>query len=395
MHFLLLLLLWPQNYSQRGFVETGAVLYPQKATNDSSAIVGEARIRYEGFYRLHSNFQFSGGVDLRTDTHRQTEREWRFDWKDRGRQRPMASLRRLSVQYHKGGFTLEAGKQFVRWGRTDILNPTDRFAPRDYLTVVDNEFLGIEAVRGTYQRGSNTIDVVWTPLLTPSRTPLLTQRWFVAPPGTPPDLSFERHFPKGSQTGVRWSRVGLVEFSAAYFSGFSHEPTYGLVPGKFALRRTHPEQRMVGGDVGVPLRWLSLKGEAAYNASPGNLNDETVLYVIQLERQSGEWFFIGGYGGEVLTQKGFQFASFNPDRGMTRTLLARAGYTLDVNRSVSFETAVRQNGDGAWVKSEYTQAFGQHWRFTTNVSLIRGDPSDFLGQYRRNSHGTVTLKYSF
>jgi hypothetical protein len=179
-HFLLLLLLWPQNYSQRGFVETGAVIYPEPASNDSAEVVGEARVRYEGFYRINSNFQFSGGVDLRTDTHRQTEREWRFDWKDRGRQRPMASLRRMSVQYHKGGFTLEAGKQFVRWGRTDILNPTDRFAPRDYLTVVDNEFLGIEGVRGTYQRGSNTIEVVWTPLLTPSRTPLLTQRWFVA-----------------------------------------------------------------------------------------------------------------------------------------------------------------------------------------------------------------------
>jgi hypothetical protein len=152
---------------------------------------------------------------------------------------------------------------------------------------------------------------------------------------------------------------------------------------------------MVGGDLAVPLRWLSLKGEVAYNASPGNLNDETVLYVIQLERQSGEWFFIGGYGGEVLTREGLQLAAFNPNRGMARTVLARAGYTIDVNRSLSFETAVRQNLDGAWVRSEYTQALGQHWRFTTSVSLIRGNPSDFLGQYRRNSHATVTLKYSF
>jgi hypothetical protein len=394
-YFLLLLFLLPQDYTQRGFVEFGSVIYPQKALNDSSTIVGEARVRYEGFFRPNSSFQFSGGIDLRTDTHHQTEREWRFDWKDRGRQRPLASLRRLSVQYHKGGLTLEAGKQFVRWGRTDILNPTDRFAPRDFLTVVDNEFLGIHAVRGTYQRGANTFDVVWSPFMTPSRTPLLSQRWFVAPPGTPADLTFERHFPKGSQSGVRWSYAGSVEVAAAYFSGFSHEPTYGLVPGKLALRRTHPEERMVGGDVAVPLRWLSLKGEVAYTVSPRNLNDETVLYVIQFERQSGEWFFVGGYGGQVVTEPGLQLADFNPHRGMTRTLLARAGYTIDVNRSVSFETAIRQNGDGAWLKSEYTQAFGQHWRLTGNISLIRGKPSDFLGQYRRNSHGTVTLKYSF
>jgi len=120
------------------------------------------------------------------DSHHQTEREFRFDWQDRSRKRPLLSLRRLSAQYHRGGLTLEAGKQFVRWGRTDIVNPTDRFAPRDFLTVVDNEFLGIEAVRGTYEQGSNTVDVIWSPRLTPSRTPLLSQRWFIPPAGAPP-----------------------------------------------------------------------------------------------------------------------------------------------------------------------------------------------------------------
>jgi hypothetical protein len=394
-HLLLLLLLWPQDYTQRGFVEAGAVLYPQEASNDAAKVVGEARIRYEGFYRFHDNWQLAGGVDLRTDSHHQTEREFRLDWRDRERLRPLASLRRLSLQFHKGGLTLEAGRQFIRWGRTDILNPTDRFAPRDYMTVVDNEFLGIEAVRATYGRGANTIEAVWTPRMTPSRTPLITQRWFVAPPGAPEEFAVERHFPKGAQAGVRWNHTGFVEFSAAYFSGFSHAPSYGLVPGKLAIRRTHAEQRMVGGDVAVPLLWLTLKGEVAYTASPGGMNDETVLYVVQFERQSGEWFFIGGYGGEVLTEKGFQLANFNPDRGMTRTILARAGYTIDVNRSVALESAVRQNGDGVWLKSEYTQAFGQHWRLTTSASLIRGKPGDFLGQYRLNSHGAISMKYSF
>jgi hypothetical protein len=50
-------------------------------------------------------------------------------------------VRRLSATAHKGPLTFEAGKQFIRWGKTDIVTPTDRFAPRDYLTVVDNDFL--------------------------------------------------------------------------------------------------------------------------------------------------------------------------------------------------------------------------------------------------------------
>ena len=40
--------------------------------------------------------------------------------------------------------TAEFGRQIIRWGKTDILTPTDRFAPRDYLSsVVDSDFLGV------------------------------------------------------------------------------------------------------------------------------------------------------------------------------------------------------------------------------------------------------------
>jgi hypothetical protein len=394
MSLLVVLLFFSQDYSQRGFVESQGTFFPQEAVNDKAHVIGEVHLRYEGFYKPHPDFQVAGAIDVRNDTHHQTERKLRFDWEDRGRQRPMLSLGRLSAQYHRGGLTIEAGKQFVRWGRTDIVNPTDRFAPRDFLTVVDSEFLGIAAMRGTYERGSDTLDVVWSPRFTPGRIPLFSQRWFVPPPGVPAFV-VERDIPEGSQAGLRWSHVGFVEFAAAFYSGFANLPSYEATPGSFIVRELYPKQRMVGGDVGVPLRLASIKGEAAYFQSPDHLSDNYVLYVVQLERQSGEWFFVGGYGGEAVTERGIQNADFDPVRGLTRTILARAGYTIDTNRSVAVETAVRENFDGFWLKSEYTQAFGQHWRVTTGFTLIRGKPTDFLGQYRRNSHGVVALKYSF
>jgi hypothetical protein len=394
MQFLLVLMLLTQDFSQRGFVESQATVYPDEAVNDTAHFVGEVRLRHESFYKPSSSFQLAAAVDLRTDTHHQTEREWRLDWNDRSRQRPMFSLQRLSAQYHRGTFTVEAGKQLVRWGRTDIVNPTDRFAPRDFLTVVDNEFLGIHAVRATYERGADTVDVIWAPLLTPSRIPLFSQRWFVPPAGAPA-FSVERSIPKGSQYGIRWSHIGFVEFAAAFYSGFDHLPTYEVTPGSFVVRETYAEQRMIGGDVGVPLALVSIKGEAAWFQSPDHRSDDYVLYVVQLERQAGEWFFVGGYGGEVVTERGTQSADFNPVRGLTRTVLARAGYTIDVNRNIAFETAIRENFDGFWSKTEYSQAFGQHWRLTLGLTLIRGEPSDFLGQYRQNSHGTITVRYSF
>ena len=394
MALLLVFMLLSQDYTQRGFVESRATVYAETAPNDSAHIVGEVQARYEGFYKPKSSFQIAGAFDLRTDTHRQTERDWRFDWKDRSRQRPMLSLRRLSAQYYRGGLTVEAGKQLVRWGRTDIVNPTDRFAPRDFMTVVDNEFLGIDAVRGTYERGPNTLEVIWAPRLTPSRIPLLTQRWFVPPAGAPA-FEIRRQVPEGSQTGVRWSYVGGVEFAAAYYSGFSNVPSYEPIPRQLAVHEFYPEQRMIGGDIGIPLPWVSIKAEAGYFTSPDSRADEHLLYVIQLERQAGEWFFVGGYGGDAITEKGPQNGDFNPDRGLTRTILGSAGYTIDANRSIAFETAIRDNGDGLWAKAEYTHGIGQHWRLTAGMTLIRGEVTDFLGQYRRNSHGLLAVKYSF
>jgi hypothetical protein len=394
MPFLAILLLLSQDFTQRGFVQSQTTVYPETAVNDSGRAIGEFQARYESFYKPWSNFQLAAALDVQTDTHHQTERDFRLDWKDRSRQRPLLSLRRLSAQYHRRNLTVEAGKQFVRWGRTDIVNPTDRFAPRDFLTVVDNEFLAIDAVRATYENGDDSVDVIWSPRLTPSRTPLLSQRWFIPPPVAAPFV-IDRVIPEGSQSGIRWSHTGFVEFAAAFYSGFNHLPSYELQPNTLAVRETYAKQRMFGGDIGVPLQLLAVKGEVAWFQSPDHRNDDYLLYVLQLERQAGEWFFVGGYGGQHVTKKGTQTRDFDPDRGMTRTILSRAGYTIDVNRSIAFESAVRENFDGFWSKIEYSQAFGQHWRLTTAFTAIRGKPSDFLGQYRRNSHGTVIARYSF
>ncbi len=78
-----------------------------------------------------------------------------------------------------------------------------------------------------------------------------------------------------------------------------------------------------------------------------------------------------------------------------RAVVAHAGYTIDVNRSVAFEGVVRQNGQGVYLKAEYSQAFGQHWRATAGFAMIRGEAGDFLGRYRLNSHGILRVRDSF
>lgn len=201
---------------------------------------------------------------------------------------------------------------------------------------------------------------------------------------------------------MRWNHVGAgVEWSASFFDGFNHLPNIAAFPAgaagganAVAVARSYPAIRMYGGDAALPTRWFTLKAEAAYFTSSTPATDEYVLYVIQLERQSGEWVVVAGYAGEAVTEAR-SLLDFAPDRGMARSLVGRASYTIDPARSVAFETAVRQSGDGMYAKAEYSQSRGQHWRATIAGVAISGHSGDFLGQYRRNSHVKASLRYSF
>jgi hypothetical protein len=258
----------------------------------------------------------------------------------------------------------------------------------------------VSGVRGVLQIGTHTLDLVWVPVFTPSRIPLLNQRWVPAP--VDPRLvalnEIGAVIPHGSQAGVRYGRIAdRVEYSVSVFDGFNHVPNIevsGLRPGGIDLLRRYPSMRSYGGDAAMPTPWFTVKAEAAYSTSDTPGTDDFALYVIQLERQSGEWVLVGGYAGEIVTARR-AVATFAPDRGLTRSIVGRASYTIDPARSVTFESAVRQNGDGVYANGEYSQARGQHWRATVTAVAIGGHSEDFLGQYRRNSHMGVALRYSF
>ena len=257
---------------------------------------------------------------------------------------------------HRGRWTAELGRQFIRWGKADILSPTDRFAPKDFIaTVVDSDFLGVAAARVTYDSGSNSIDLVWQPWFTPSRTPLLDQRWTVVPPEAAGVRIVDggAQYPGGSQYGARWNHVGKgYEASLCFFDGENNLPLFnatfnpvagvGVAAGAVTLQRYYPQLRLYGGDAAVPLKWVTIKGEAAYFNSPGVTGSGNyALYVIQLERQIKQWSLVGGYAGEAVERAPSNPLLFDPEQGFARSFVGRADWTIDARRSFSTEAVVR------------------------------------------------------
>jgi hypothetical protein len=389
-----------QTFEQRGFVEGQVWAFPQEALNDPTQVIGDALAREEVFVNAARWLELAAGFDFRANSHDQVEDSWDLNFDDRTVLRPRLAVRRLAATIRAGALTVDVGKQFIRWGRADIVNPTDRFAPEDFLNVIDTEFLPVLAVRPVVQMGSETIEFVWTPEMTPSRAPLLDQRWAVVDPALQGIAIVDAGaiFPDESQFGVRWRHAGRFDAGLSFFDGFNHLPTVQprllVDQGAVELTRTYPDLRTYGGEIAVPLAWFTLKGEAAYFESPSSTSEEYVLWVAEIERQVGEWVLAGGYIGEYVTTTRPDLA-FSPERGVAKSIIAHVSYTVDPRQTVSIEGAVRQDLAGVYVKGEYSRAMGQHWRLTFTGVGIGGDEDDFLGQYERNSHGSATLRVSF
>ncbi len=390
------------DFRQKGYFEAYLHGFPQVVPNDQGLVVTDALFRYEPSYTTKSGLSFFASLETEIDSHHQVDRQFDFSWFDRTGQRQISSVRRFSAVYRKGSLTMELGKQFVHWGKTDILVPTDRLSPKDYLNEVDTDTLAVTAARFTIEKKANTVDLVFVPRFTPSRTPLLNQRWFVVPTSAQ-NVSIQdggAKFPGGPEFGFRWGRIDKdIEYSVSYFDGYNNLPVFNttivsLLPAKVDLVRAFPRLRAFGGDLVIPTRWFTIKTEAEDLTSSTANADEYVLFVVQLERQWKEWLFIGGYAGDDITRRGAAF-EFAADRGLARSFVGRAQLTIDTNRSLVFEGVIRQNGDGYYGKAEYSQAFGQHWRATLALIGIGGAPTDFLGQYSKNSYGSLAVRYSF
>ncbi len=390
-----------QRLQQRGYAELSFTGFPNTAPGDSGRAIGESVLHYHAALRIKPFLVLQGVVVARSDTHRQVEREAHVSYWDRSIRRPALDVQQLSGRYFRGPLTLELGKQMIRWGKTDILNPTDRFAPRDYLVLTESEYLGITAARLTIGRGGKSLDIVCAPRFTPSRIPLLDQRWTVRPAalsGIPLEAA-GASYPGGAQLGARWSQTAAAfEYSLSMFHGFNHLPDINIdwqaSPARITVSRIYPKIRSYGGDFAASLKWFLAKAEAAWIQDLAPNSNDYLLYVVQAERHYREWLFIGGYAGEHIGA-GPQRLHFDPDRGLAKSIVARAALTVSATQNLLFELVARQNAKGFYSKLEYSRSFGDHLRATVRFVLLRGTESDFIGQYRGNSFGSFTTRYSF
>jgi hypothetical protein len=415
------LILSPAAYSQNsweygGFLQESAQVYAETPNPSDAYSEAHTHFQFRTRARITKSLSWRGTFDFQLDTHKNVDRGRWTDLEQRGIRKPAGAVSEFYLDAKLPHLDLRLGKQQIRWGRADGFNPTDNVIPYDFLDTFSDERLAVTALKADAYFGRANIEGVWVPFYTPTRLPILGQRWFPRLPESAQgfDLSYRdqpsrfpaRTFGNG-QWGVRYNQVvSRGEFSFSYYDGFDDIPYFrasisslSFLPperprASVSLNREYHRVHVAGFDFASDLGPIGIRGEAAYfdQTDPSNLDH--VLYVVGVDKTWGDWFAILQYAGQKVNGS-LSGQSVFPDLGLRSTMIYRIERTLSPSRSIELKGALRLRDGDFFLQPMYSVALSNNWRLKLGATILAGPRDTFFGQYRDSSHVSLQLRYSY
>ncbi len=181
----------------------------------------------------------------------------------------------LYVQFDWEKLALRVGKQFIFWGKTDWINPTDNITPWDFANIdaeLEDYRLAVTGIKANWYPGNWDVEMIVTPVFQPNRIPMrIPDMIGSVPTEVRKDLpGFEV---KNMQYGVRASSyVSGFDYSLSYWNGFDLFPSLYVSlpptshPGTNSVRFQYAYYRVqvFGFDFARSFGAWMVKGEGAY-----------------------------------------------------------------------------------------------------------------------------------
>ncbi len=171
-------------------------------------------------------------------------------------------------------FDIRIGNQFIFWGTTSWINPTDNINPWDYENIsaeIEDYRLPVLATKFDYYFTDNSsLEMVWLPKFTPNRIPieLPNEMGHFAVKLDPPSLPETKL--GNSEFAFRFSsRLPNVDYSLSYFHGydknFSLFSKAVFTPSpQIIFTPEYGKLNIFGADFVTTFDRFALEGEAAY-----------------------------------------------------------------------------------------------------------------------------------
>jgi hypothetical protein len=325
-------------------------------------------------------------------------------------------LREAYVDLRLGRLDVRVGRQILAWGRADGVNPTDNLSGQNLTLLAPDDVdrrLGTTAVRASYYLGDVSVAGVWLPEFRAHQFSL---------PAPPPGVSFLRQAPRwpGNQWALRVEQTGrAIDWSVSYFKGRDTSPDLDVVAG--AIRLSHHQLRVLGGDMTANLGRFGLRAEAAYvrtddadgrdpftknpfvfvvagaDRTFGGLLNVNAQYLFRYMLKDPEaGLKTGGYE-DVASAVATQQAILNSQtRQAQHGASFRVGYKW-LHETLEAEVAAAGYAapSGAAVRPKVTYALTDHWKVIGGAEIMRGETASLFGLMRQNSTVFSELRWSF
>jgi hypothetical protein len=321
-------------------------------------------------------------------------------------------LREAYVDLRLGRLDVRTGRQILAWGRADGVNPTDNLSGQNLTLLVPDDVdrrLGTTAIRASYYLGDVSVAGVWLPEFRAHEFSL---------PAPPSGVSLLRDAPRwpGNQWALRVEQTGrAIDWSVSYFKGRDTSPDLDVVAG--AVRLSHHQLRVLGGDMTANLGRFGLRAEAAYVRTDDTdgrdpfTKNPFVFVVAGADRT---------FGGRlnVNVQYLFRWVMKDPEAGLktrnhedvavqqailnSQTRPAQHGASFRIGYKWLHETLEAEVAaagyaapSGAALRPKVTYALTDHWKVIGGAEIMRGETASLFGLMRRNSTVFSELRWSF
>ena len=323
------------------------------------------------------------------------------------------TLREAYVDLRPGPVDLRIGKQIIRWGRADRINPTDTLTPRDFTLLVPEDAdqrVGTTGMSATTHIAGVSITGVVLPTFTPHVIPIRR------PPPTStlrertPDDPVAQGAVKIEQTG------GRVDWSLSYYDGYDLFPDLeiaGVRASGVDLVLTHQRVRVVGADAAAAVGPYTVRAEAAYTFTdredvkhpffllvlgadrtlPGGvyLNVQYVLRVVSDWERPGD--IVDPVRRAVAIEQALINDQLDPVKHAIAVRTARSG--LDETLRVDVSSIISPTRGDYAVRPKLTYALTDHLKLTVGADFIGGPSRSFFGRLRDTSTAYVEARWDF
>ncbi len=388
--------------------------------------------------QLSSRLLLTAAPVLEADSHGDIGRDRLYDDRDRDLRRAPLRFERLSLRFDLGPVKVEIGKQPLTWGRTDAVQATDNLTPRDWTDPLREARLSPWAVRFNFERSRWEGELALVPRYAPSRLPRVGGRWApvepirvanpLFPAAGPPELEVDLEVAAGEfpsttldnlQTGVRFGRRGgRAEWAVSYYRGFDDAPRLEPFVGELdpatatvsiLLRPRFAELEVVGADAVLLAGAWALRAEAGHFRFPEGLDDDFLLYEVDLEWTRGARRVVIGYvdrsGAERASGLGASstgivsgIAAATPvalDLGFVPAAFVSLGRSLLTEWEASVEAFIGTEDGDSLLRLSGSLPTGKGLRLGAEIDLVDGKAGSFFGAWRDNDRLRVFTKVTY